>query len=484
MKRNTKGIVALLLAVIMIVSAFASCKLTDEPNDEEQPTEAAATEGIAEASAQPTETASPYGKLDNTGNEISGLTVVMRSDNYEITLYDYGQSFYNGRKLQYYMYGMLTPEQYCESVVDEVAMLLYLLESAKEAGVELTEEEIANADKIIDDQLEELLTRYEENAGEDVEDKHAAALEKLEEDLKNDGIDFDSFLKLAKGNIHMYNTADKYYKTLDDAVEISEEDVNAYITEQRDKTANISVSDFVQAVSGYNEGSSPYPVIIPDDCFSVNHIFLMFESDTDEEGVAHANKESRSEDEAKIEKLIGEAADYEAFMALESEYGEDPGMDNERYREYGYIIHPSLATDYFPGFVYAAMNLHEGGWTPPHDLENGDDVDYGERELSFFELKDGTKVVKVYTDSGVHYIIVNKEYKKGDVQYEIGDEFWQSWEDALKQQKMSEIYASLSEEWKAKYRIDVDMDSILAKYASNDEEGSGEEGAGEENTGD
>ncbi len=451
--------IALALAVILAAAAFCSCKLTPGPD-----------EG-AEVTAAPTTTKAP-------DPEFSGMQVVMSSNGNDITLYDFGQSYYNSRNYQYYMYGMISPEQFCDSVIEELSSLLYMLDAADESGIKLTDEESLEIYDLIDTQLEDLLKHYEERVEEGVEDKRAEAIKILEQDLAQDGIDYDSFLELAKRNMLMYKLADKYYTGLHDGIEITEDDVKSYITAQRLDSMDLSMSDFVEAVSAFNEGSGAYPVVIPDDCFSVNHIYLGFDTTTDDEGIARTDTESRKEDEAKLEALFSETEDFDAFMELEKEYGEDPGMDSERFREFGYIIHPDLNSDYFPGFVYASMNLHDGSWTPTVNLENGEDTDTGVRELNFFKLKDGTDIVKVYTDSGVHYIIVNKEYKKGAVDYEVGDIYWESWADALKEEKMQELYQQLMEEWKTKYTIDIDETTIKAKYVP-DPSDSGDDGSNE-----
>ena len=444
MKKTFLPALALLLAVIMAAFAFGGCKLTDEPDDP------------ADETAAPNDPA-PSGELD-------GTQVVMRSGDVEITLYDFGQAFYNSQYMQYYMYGMITADQLCDYTVEDLSHLIYLQRAAKDAGIELDESEVSEAEKLIEDQLEQLLTQYESSVEEDVEDKRAEARKKLEKDLAEDGIDYDNFLVLAKRNILMYKLADKYYKSVQDSLEISDEDITAYVKAHLNEDRTASVSDLVHKLSAFNEGNGPFPVYFSNDIFTVNHIYMGFETNTDDEGNAVTDFDSRKDDEAALEAKLPEAENFDGFMALEEEFGEDGGMDVEGYRKNGYAIHPDVAGEYFDGFVYAAMNLHEGSWKPVFDKETGEYIGGGERELTYFTLKDGTKVVKVYTDSGVHYIIVNKEYAKGATPVEKDGAAWESWRSTLAAERLESKLNELSAEWVEKYEIQTETDMIKAKF--------------------
>ena len=454
-KKSICTVFALLMAVLMAAFCFGGCKLT--PGVE--PTETDAVDV----------TAAPNDPVP--AEPIQGTQVVMRSGDIEITLYDFGQAFYNSQYIQYYMYGMMSADQLCDSVVEELSHLIYMQRAGKDMGLDLTEEEIAECNETIETQLEQLLQRYEENVEEGAEDKRAEAIKLLEGELAEDGIDYDTFIELAKQNLLMYKLADKYYRSVEDSVEVTDDEIVSYYEEQTKADMELSVSDLVQKLSTFNEGEGPFPAFFSDDVFSVNHIYMSFETTTDDEGNSHTDTESRKDDEAKLEALFPQTADYAGFMELEEEYGEDPGMDVEGYREYGYAIHPDIAGDYFDGFVYAAMNLHEGSWEPKIDQETGEYIGGAARDIEFFELADGTRIVKVNTDSGVHYIAVNKEYSKGKTSYEKGDAIWESWSSALRDTKLEEKFTELSENWADLYEIWTDTATIKAKYSPSASEG-------------
>ncbi|MBO4562500.1 MAG: hypothetical protein J5772_02690 [Clostridia bacterium] len=435
---------ALVMAVMLCAALFSACKLRDDN--------------------KPEDSAKPTGEV---GSEpIPVTTVVMRSKNADLTLYDFGQGFYNSQFFMYYMYGLIDPGQFCDSVIEELSGFLYALNAAIDSGVELTDEEKEEISHTIDDQFEELLDRYEEAVEGDVEDKRAAARALLEEDLEADGINYDKFMELAENNMRLYYIVTKYYQELESNIEVQDDEVEDYISEQLQASSEITVSDLAQLLSAFNEGSGAYPVYIPDDCFTVNHIYLGYEMESDADGNEYYLPESRTADEERIEELIPTLADYEAFMALEEEYGEDPGMDIEGYRNYGYLIHEDLVNDYFAGFVYGAMNLYYGEWTPAASEDpEATEVPNSTPELKEFTLQDGTKVVKVCTESGIHYLIVNKELKKGPVEYTVGDEYWESWRSQVVSEKLGELSDELMETWKETYEIDTDVYTIKLKYA-------------------
>lgn len=456
-------IIAGLLALIMAAAFTAGCRLSPEQDAEgsESP----------EVSVEPADTIEPVLTPWPGNEEADGSTVVMRCGDVEFNLYDYGQAFYNGTYIQYYMYGLMTPDQYCDSVIEELSGLMYMIRAAKDNGVTVTDEEKAEIAESVDDYIEQVLVNYQDFVEEDVEDIEAAALALLEEDLAADGLDLDSFRVLAANNLCLHKYAEKYYNELNESVSVSDDDVRTYLEEKLETAAEMSMSDFVADMDGYYEGDSPYPVYVVDDCFSVNHIYMAFESSFDENGNNVYDTASRREDEAELESRFADTADYAAFMELENEYGEDPGMDSEMYRENGYLIHGDLVNDYFAGFVYAAMNLHEGSWATP--VAEGEEP-VADPELTFFELQDGTKVVKVYTESGVHYIIVNKELKKGAVEYTVGDEHWESWRKAASETRLNDLYEQLMDEWTAKYEIEVDSYTIKAHFPPAEDTGEGD----------
>lgn len=443
MVKTIKKLFLIILAVTFAACSFA-CKLTDD----DTPTN----------TVKPAET-NNGGAVKPAVNDGHGLKVVLSTKNVDLTFYDFSQSYYNSQYYFYYAYGIFTAEQFYNSVLDEVKSFLYIVNAAYDAGIELTSEENEEIRARIDTQLEEVLKNYEEKVPEGTEDVRAEAIKLLENDIAEEGIDYNAFIELAIKNLGMNMIANKYYTRLADEIEISDDDVLAYINDNMSAAQSMSMSDFADALGEFNSGSGGFPVYIPKDCFTVNHIFMAFETDTESGETVVYDTESRSEDEAALEAKFQTVEGFDGFMTLVDEFGEDPGMEaGTGYRESGYVIHPDLDQQYYEGFVYAAMNLHDGSWYP------SEDSDYELPELSYFELKDGKRIVKVKTASGVHYITVNQEFTKGSVPYEVGDQYWESWKSNAASLKLEDRFSELLESWKELYPIEIDTATLEAAF--------------------
>ena len=452
----SKKLAALLLAIVLVFAfAAAGCDL---------------------GGSEPEATPEPSG--DGTV-KTEGNPVVISSPKLDYTLYDFRTAYYGNQDYVYMMYGMMSQSDYFDEVVESCENFLCIYNAAVDAGYELDDEDIAEIDKSFDEQLESIISQYSNDVDESVTDETArreAAIELLNNDLASDGLDYDTFAKLAKNNMYANTIVDKYFTALHEAVEISDEEVSAYIDEQLASSGEMTMDSFRSAYEAYCSGQGAFPVYVPDDCFSVDHIFLAFETSSDENGGVVYNRESTVEKENAIESKLPQTADYAAFMELETEYGEDPGMDEEAYRENGYLIHPDFDYQYFTGFVYAAMNLKSSGWVPSPNPSTGEV--YELPELKYFTLADGTGVVKTATESGIHYIIINKTFTKGAVAYENGDAHWESWEETVRDNKFSEQYEELLKSWKEQYPITVYTEVFKAEFVPADSESTGESDAG------
>lgn len=454
--------ICLICLFIVGLSVAAGCNLK-EPDDNADPTN---------APADATE-ASPTEESGGTTVKTEGNPVVISSPQLDYTLYDFRQSYYANQYYMYMMYGMISPADYFDMVVDDASTFLYVYNAAVDNGVKLDDEELAALNTDFDTQIEGIISQYANDVDESVTDeaeRRAKAIELLNNDLEQDGLDYDTFMYLAKHNLTMYKLSDKYYGMLLDEVEVSDSEVLDYINEQLASSGEMTTSAFKDAYEAYSYEQGAFPVFVPDDCFSVDHIFIQFETEFDDTGSTVYLKDSRKDTEAEIESKLASAADFAAFMELEVEYGEDPGMDEEAIRENGYIIHGDYDSMYFEGFVYAAMNLYNEGWTPTPNAETGET--YELPELKYFTLKDGTKIVKVATEPGIHYMIINKTFKKGPVEYEIGDAHWLSWKDAVAQTKFTEQFDALREEWKTKYPVTVHTDLFRAEFVPSEDNAS------------
>lgn len=447
-KSIRKTAVLMLAAAIVLVFALAAgCNLK---KDDPEPT-----------------TAPESQQTEPQTQKTQGNPVVISSPNLDYTLYDFRQAYYSNQYYMYMMYGMISDQEYFDMVVEDASTFMYVYNAAVSEGVELNEEELADFNERFDSQIEGVISQYANDVEEEITDeaeRRAAAIELLNKDLAEDGLDYDTFLSLARSNMLMYAVADKYYDRISNEVEITDAEVTAYISDRLGEASDMTMASFKEAYEAYSSGQGYFPVYVPDDCFSVDHILLQFETEADGSGGIIYKTESTAEKEAELEAKLAGAADFEAFMELEVEYGEDPGMDEEGFRENGYLIHGDFDNMYYTGFVYAAMNLKNGSWTPSPNPDTGETYDLP--ELKYFTLKDGTKVVKVNTEPGVHYIIINKTYTKGAVEYEKGDAHWMSWTEGAKAKKFEEQYDTLRAEWEEKFPLTVHTEVFINEFVA------------------
>lgn len=436
-----------LLSILLICVMIISCSLTLGCSLEKDKTDPTADPG------QAVETAEPY--------KVKGNPVVFSSKHLDYTLYDFRNAYYSNQYYMYMMYGMISAEDYFNMVIEDASSVVYIYNAAIEAGVELDAEEQKEFDEQVEAQIEAIISQYQNDVDASVTDEAARreeAIKLLNNDLERDGLDYDTFIVLSRNNMLMYRITDKYYEQLRNDLEITDEDVTAYVNEQLGASSEVTTASFKEAYEAYSAGAGAFPVYVPDDCFSVNHILLLFEQSADGNGGVVYDMDSRKDTEAELEKKLASCADFDAFMELETEYGEDPGMDEEGYRENGYLVHGDYDSMYLAGFAYAAMNLYYGSWSPSEDSS------YTIPELTYFTLQDGTKIVKVATEPGVHYIIVNKSFTKGPVQYEKEDAHWMSWKDAVADKKLSDQYEELLEGWKADFPITDNSAEIRPEF--------------------
>ena len=442
---------AILLSVVMMLMFAAGCK----PAGNEEPS---ATNGANATEAAP----------DGDGTaKTEGNPVVISSPALDFTLYDFRSAYYGSQDYMYMMYGMIMPEDYFNSVVNNCTEYLCVYNAAVESGITLADDDEAEINESFDEQLEGIISQYMngvDSAVTDEAERRSQAIALLNNDLSADGLDYDTFTALAKNNLRVNKILDKYFDVLHDQISVSDTEVGDYIAKQMESADKMTMDDFRSSYEAYSMGQGFFPVYVPDECFSVNHILLMYQTSSDESGSVVYDKESTKQAEAEIEGKLSQTADFDAFMELEVKYGEDPGMDEEGFRENGYLIHGDFDYTYYEGFVYAAMNLYYGSWTPSPNPSTGSV--YELPELKYFTLKDGTVVVKVATEPGVHYIIVNKTFTRGQLPYELGDRYWMSWSEAVKEEKFNDMYSDLMEGWKSKYNVTVYTDVFKAEFVA------------------
>ena len=113
----------LVLTFIAALAVSAGCSL-----DEKEP----------EATEEPVSTEQP----SQTTTKTEGNPIVIESPALDFTLYDFRQAYYSNQNYMYMMYGMLSPADYFDIVVDDAKNFLYVYNAAVENGVELDSDEL------------------------------------------------------------------------------------------------------------------------------------------------------------------------------------------------------------------------------------------------------------------------------------------------------------------------------------------------------
>ena len=231
----------------------------------------------------------------------------------------------------------------------------------KELGLDqVTDEEKAAAEQEIQDWYDEQYAALVENFKTDdtVEDPEAKAAETIENYLSQYGLTLDQMKENSVASI----SSDKLYDYVTKDVTVTEEE------------AKIEFANKVAAAKEkYDADLSAY--VSPKGCYYIKHILISLTDEQkqdiknlradDDETVAATADEKREEylltirEKAEsVLKLVDEGGDFEALM---EEYGEDPGMKNEAYKN-GYLTYAG-DTGFVTEFADACAALTEDGMT-------------------------------------------------------------------------------------------------------------------------
>lgn len=259
-------------------------------------------------------------------------------------------------------------ENYIAQMVEDKV----LEKKIKELGLDqVTDEEKAAAEQEIQDWYDEQYAALVENFKTDdtVEDPEAKAAETIENYLSQYGLTLDQMKENSVASI----SSDKLYDYVTKDVTVTEEEAKiefankvAAAKEKYDADLSAYVSDFENGVTIY---------YTPKGCYYIKHILISLTDEQkqdiknlradDDETVAATADEKREEylltirEKAEsVLKLVDEGGDFEALM---EEYGEDPGMKNEAYKN-GYLTYAG-DTGFVTEFADACAALTEDGMT-------------------------------------------------------------------------------------------------------------------------
>lgn len=242
----------------------------------------------------------------------------------------------------------------------------------KELGLDqVTDEEKAAAEQEIQDWYDEQYAALVENFKTDdtVEDPEAKAAETIENYLSQYGLTLDQMKENSVASI----SSDKLYDYVTKDVTVTEEEAKIEFANKVAAAKEKYDADLSAYVSDFENGATIY--YTPKGCYYIKHILISLTDEQkqdiknlradDDETVAATADEKREEylltirEKAEsVLKLVDEGGDFEALM---EEYGEDPGMKNEAYKN-GYLTYVG-DTGFVTEFADACAALTEDGMT-------------------------------------------------------------------------------------------------------------------------
>lgn len=259
-------------------------------------------------------------------------------------------------------------ENYIAQMVEDKV----LEKKIKELGLDqVTDEEKAAAEQEIQDWYDEQYAALVENFKTDdtVEDPEAKAAETIENYLSQYGLTLDQMKENSVASI----SSDKLYDYVTKDVTVTEEEAKIEFANKVAAAKEKYDADLSAYVSDFENGATIY--YTPKGCYYIKHILISLTDEQkqdiknlradDDETVAATADEKREEylltirEKAEsVLKLVDEGGDFDALM---EEYGEDPGMKNEAYKN-GYLTYAG-DTGFVTEFADACAALTEDGMT-------------------------------------------------------------------------------------------------------------------------
>lgn len=269
----------------------------------------------------------------------------------------YTNNMYMG--LMYGTYDVSTDEKYRafqDSVFDSIIDSMLPVHFAKENGVTLTDEEEADVQANLEQQLDSVMSSYETNVDASITDeaeRKAAAEEEMAADLDAMGITYDEYVADLENSLRDEALGAKYLDSLLAEVTVTDADIEAYYDEQvayyQMRYAE-DAGNYYTDYSDYRDTGAPQPLFIPEGYSYYKHILITNPEEGEEKDV-----------DAIVAEVYAKIEAGEDFDALIEQYGGDPGMQAEPYKTEGYILSEANADSFYAEFSEAALALENEG---------------------------------------------------------------------------------------------------------------------------
>ncbi len=229
---------------------------------------------------------------------------------------------------------------------------------ANKAGVTLTDDEEAQAEASMSDELESNLKSYADDVSSSITDENAIREEEVKlfkKALKKSGWTYNGYLDMMLQNYREQLIMKKFMQSIyDEEVSVSEDDVlkhyNELITEQTAEYSETPSSYYDDYMKYVNGTTTVQPIVAPAGYRFCKHILIKFAAEGETKDV-----------DAIVAEVQAKLDAGEDFDALVAEYGEDTGMQSEPYITTGYLVSNDILDKYYDGFGAAAMALEKIG---------------------------------------------------------------------------------------------------------------------------
>lgn len=227
------------------------------------------------------------------------------------------------------------------------------IQKAQEAGYVVTDEVIAETKKEFDDMMVDISEQMKQNdtSGETGKDYVKEAQDYVDGELKAIGKTKDEYIE----EMAQYKLVGKFMEELAKDVGASDADIKSYYDDQ---------------LKAQKEGPAGYGAIqlIQPSETRVKHVLIALPKEEQDEynklaseGKTDEAKKYLEEKLAvikpKAQEVLDKAKSGSDFEALIDEYGEDPGMKSEQYKD-GYVV--TADSQLIPEFKEASMKLEDG----------------------------------------------------------------------------------------------------------------------------
>ncbi|ODM25614.1 peptidylprolyl isomerase [Acetivibrio mesophilus] len=228
-------------------------------------------------------------------------------------------------------------------------------QKAKEAGYVVTDEKKDEAAKKFDEMIEGIAEQMKLMEGTEGggKDYMKEAQDYINEQLEAMGLTKDEYLK----EYAEYSLVTEYMEDLTKDIVVNDDDIKAYYDEQlkfqKDNPEEASYAN-IQLIEPSNSKVKHVLISLPEE--EQQEYQKLASEGKQEEADAYLN-EKLEVIKPKAEEVLNKAKSGEDFDALVKEYGEDPGMESEEYKD-GYTV--TKNSGFIAPFEEASLALGQG----------------------------------------------------------------------------------------------------------------------------